>query len=446
MGSVELGLRLSHSLVGLLLLSLCLVERLVGSVLLVLSGRELGLSVGQRRERIGMLGLSLIDGGVCRGRSSRGSVQLGLRVSRSLLLDGERLLSSLHLTLGSGHFLRGGCEFALALRLDRLGGLQRGSSGVHLCLGSLVLRACCTLLGTVEVGFGSVIARLSGIHIRVGRVLCLLSCRKLVLGVLLFSRGSASSSLGIRNPSLRVGGLLLCLLQLARGLLSSGLSCGYGLGRGIGCGSLGSLKRSLGIACRLLGGSQSFVLVRQVLLSGTKRSLSVLKRLHIRIGLVLRSAHLLFQLGRSGRSSSIACAASRVIGTLRLLLVGGSGIVGSGGRIQIGLGGSGLSASRIDRSLQVGDLLRRRHRARASTSSGRARQRRHHRSRCTRNANTIRALCHRGQRRQQRPARHGDRRRGNRRHAPGGLRLTRSAAIDVLIHVLAHCRFLPTMS
>ena len=262
----------------------------------------------------------------------------------------------------------------------------------------------------------------------------------------MFGRGGINASPGIRKPNLRVGGLLLCLLQLARSLLSSGLSCGYGLGRGIGCGSLGSLKRSLGIACRLLGGSQSFVLVRQVLLSGTKRSLSVLKRLHIRIGLVLRNAHLLFQLGRSGRSSSIACAASRVIGTLRLLLVGGSGIVGSGGRIQIGLGGSGLSASRIDRSLQVGDLLRRRHRARASTSSGRARQRRHHRSRCTRNANTIRALCHRGQRRQQRPARHGDRRRGNRRHAPGGLRLTRSAAIDVLIHVLAHCRFLPTMS
>ena len=118
LGSVKLGLRLSHSLIGLLLLSLCLVERLVGSVFLVLSGRELGLSVGQRRERIGMLGLSLIDGGVCRGRSSRGSVQLGLRVSRSLLLDGERLLSSLHLTLGSGHFLRGSSEFALALRLD----------------------------------------------------------------------------------------------------------------------------------------------------------------------------------------------------------------------------------------------------------------------------------------------------------------------------------------
>lgn len=135
-------------------LSLCLVERLVGSVLLVLSGRELGLSVGQRRERIGMLGLSLIDGGVCRGRSSRGSVQLGLRVSRNLLLDGERLLSSLHLTLRSGHFLRGGCEFALALCLDRLGGLQRGSSGVHLCLGSLVLRACSTPLGSIQIGLG----------------------------------------------------------------------------------------------------------------------------------------------------------------------------------------------------------------------------------------------------------------------------------------------------
>ena len=151
LSGVELGLRLSYSLIGLLLLSLCLVERLVGSVLLVLSGRELGLSVGQRRKRIGMLGLSLIDGGVCRGRSSRGSVQLGLRVSRSLLLDGERLLSSLHLTLGSGHFLRGGCEFVLALRLDRLGGLQRGSSDVHLCLGSLVLRACCTLFGSIQI-------------------------------------------------------------------------------------------------------------------------------------------------------------------------------------------------------------------------------------------------------------------------------------------------------
>ena len=168
LGSVELGLRLSHSLIGLLLLSLCLVERLVGSALLVLSGRELGLSVGQRRERIGMLGLSLIGGGVCRGRSSRGSVQLGLRVSRSLLLDGERLLSSLRLTLGSGHFLRGSSEFALALRLDRLDGVQRGSGGVHLGLGSLVLRARGTLLGTVEIGLGGVIARLSGIHIRIG--------------------------------------------------------------------------------------------------------------------------------------------------------------------------------------------------------------------------------------------------------------------------------------
>ena len=136
----------------------------------------------------------------------------------------------------------------------------------------------------------------------------------------------------------------------------------------------------------------------------------------------------------------------RVVGTLRLLLVGSGGVVRSGGRIQIGLGGSGLSTSRIDRSLQVGDLLRRRHSARTSTGGRSARQRRHHRSRCTRNANTVRTLCHRGQRRQQRPARHGDRRRGNRRHAPGGLRLTHSAAIDVLIHVLAHCRFLPTMS
>ena len=136
----------------------------------------------------------------------------------------------------------------------------------------------------------------------------------------------------------------------------------------------------------------------------------------------------------------------RVVGTLRLLLAGSGSVVRSGGRIQIGLGGSGLSASRIDRSLQVGDLLRRRHRARTSTSSGSTRQRRQHRSRLPSSIGTVRTLCHRSQRRQQRPARHGDRRRGNRRHAPGGLRLTRSAAIDVLIHVLAHCRFLPTMS
>ena len=115
-----------------------------------------------------MLGLSLIDGGVCRCRSSRGRVQLGLRLSRSLLLDGERLLSSLHLTLGSGHFLRDSSEFALALRLDRLGGVQRGSGGVHLGLGSLVLRARSTLLGTVEIGLGGVLARLSGIHICIG--------------------------------------------------------------------------------------------------------------------------------------------------------------------------------------------------------------------------------------------------------------------------------------
>ena len=244
LGSVKLGLRLSHSLIGLLLLSLCLVERLVGSVFLVLSGRELGLSVGQRRERIGMLGLSLIDGGICRGRSSRGGVQLGLRVSRSLLLDGKRLLSSLHLTLGSGHFLRGSSEFALALRPDRLGGVQRGSGGVHLGLGSLVLRARGTLLGSIQICLGSVIARLSGIHIRIGRILCLLSCRKLVLCVLLFSRGGVSGSLGIHEPSLSVSRLLRGLSQLARSLISCSLGSGHGLGRGIGCGSLGSLKRS----------------------------------------------------------------------------------------------------------------------------------------------------------------------------------------------------------
>ena len=244
LSSVEPHLCLSHSLVGLLLLSLCLVERLVGSVLLVLGSQELGLSVGQRRERIGMLGLSLVNSSVGRGRSSRGSVQFGLRVNRCLLLDGERLLSSLHLTLGSGHFLRGSSELAFALRLDRLGGAQRGSGGVHLGLGSLVLRARGTLLGTVEIGLGGVIACLRSIHIFIGRVLCPLSLRELALRVLLFGRGGINASLGTRKPSLSVSRLLLGLRQLARSLISCSLGSGHGLGRGIGCGSLGSLKRS----------------------------------------------------------------------------------------------------------------------------------------------------------------------------------------------------------
>ena len=244
LGSVEPCLCLSHSLVSLLLLSFRLVERLVGSVLLVLGSQELGLSVGQRRERIGMLGLSLVNSSVGRGRSSRGRVQFGLRVNRCLLLDGERLLSSLHLTLGSGHFLRGSSELAFALRLDRLGGAQRGSGGVHLGLGSLVLRARGTLLGTVEIGLGGVIACLRSIHIFIGRVLCPLSLRELALRVLLFGRGGINASLGTRKPSLSVSRLLLGLRQLARSLISCSLGSGHGLGRGIGCGSLGSLKRS----------------------------------------------------------------------------------------------------------------------------------------------------------------------------------------------------------
>lgn len=177
--------------------------------------------------------------------------------------------------------------------------------------------------------------------------------------VLLFGRGGINASLGIRKPDLRVGGLLLCLLQLARGLLGSGLSRGNSLGRGIGSSGLRGLERSLGIVGGLLGSGQGFTLVRQIPLCGIECSLSVLERLHVRIGLVLRGTHLLLQLGRSCRSGSVACATGRIVGALSLLLVGSGGVVRSGGRIQIGLGSSGLSASRIDRSLQVGDLLHR---------------------------------------------------------------------------------------
>ena len=393
-----------------------------------------------------MVGLCLIDGGIGCSRSSCGGIQRGLSVSSGLLLCGERLLGSLCLALGSGHLLRGSGESALALRLDRLGGVQRGSGGVHLGLGGIVLRARGTLLGAVEIGLGGVVPRLGGVHVRICRCLCLLSCRKLALCILLPARGGISSHLGIREPDLRVGGLLLRLLQLARGLLGSSLSRGNGLGGCVGRSSLRSLERGLGIVGRLLGCSQGLAPVRQVLLGGIERSLSVLERLHVRIGLVLSGTHLLLKLGRSGRNRGIACATGRIVGALSLLLVGGGGIVRSSGRIQIGLSGSSLCTRRIDRSLQVGDLLCRRHRTRTGTNRGGARQRRQHGGRLARSVGTARALRHRSHRRQQRAARHGNRRRGNRRHAPDSLNLARSATVDVDVLVLAHCRFLSTMS
>ena len=60
--------------------------------------------------------------------------------------------------------------------------------------------------------------------------------------------------------------------------------------------------------------------------------------------------------------------------------------------------------------------------------------------------NAIRTLRRRGQRRQQRATRHGNRRRSNRRHASSRFGLTQSLAVHVLVHVVAHCRFLPTVS
>ena len=427
-------------------MSLCLVECLVGSVFLVLGSREPGPSVGQYRKRRSAVSLGLIDGGVGSSLGGNSGIQLGLGIDSSLLLISNCLLSSLHLALGDSQPLVGDSKLALALRLNGLRGRQRLGGSSHLCLGSLVLRARGTLLGTIEIGLGGVIARLRGIHILIGRDLCLLSCRKLALRIPLFNNGSIGSGLGVRELGLRVGRLLLCLLQLASRLLSGSLSCGNGLGSCVGRGGLRSLERGLGIGSRLLRSRQSIILVRQVLLSSVECSLRPFKCPHVRIGLVLRSTHLLLQLGRSGRGGSIARTARIIIGALRLLLVGSGSIIGRGSRLQIGLGSGGLGACGVDRRLQVGDLLRRRYNARTGTRRSSSRQRRHHRSRRTRGANAVRALRHRSQRRQQRAARHGDRRRGNRRHAPGDLRLTRSAAVAVLVHVLTHCRFLSTMS
>lgn len=258
--------------------------------------------------------------------------------------------------------------------------------------------------------------------------------------------GGSGSVLSIRELGLRINDLLLRLFQVTRSLPCGSLGGSYSLGRSIGCSSLCGLKRRLGITGCPLGSSQGFILVRQLLLGSIERSLSVLKRLDILIGLVLRSAQLLFQLGRSSGGRAIARTAGRVIGAPRLLLVDGGSIVGSGSRFQIGLGGSSFSARRINCSLQVGDLLRCRHGTRASTGGRSTRQRRHHRSRCTRGANAIRILCHRDQGRQHRAARHGNRRRSNRHHASSRLGLTQSLAVHVLVHILAHCRFLPTVS
>ena len=427
-------------------MGLRLIERLVCSVFLVLGCRELDLGVGQLRKRGGMIGLGLVKGGIgCRLGGSR-VIQLGLGIGGNLLLIGNCLLGSLHLALDGSRLLLGGGKLALALRLRGLGGRQRLGRSSHLCLGVLVLRARSALLGSIQIGLGRVIARPCGVHVRICRGLCLLSCRKLDLRFPLLGSGGIGSRLGIREFGLRISGLLLCLLQITRSLLCGRLSGGYGLGRGVGCSSPCGLKRRLGIGGRLLRGNQGFVLVRQVLLGGIERSLSVLKRLDIQIGLVLRSAQLLFQPGRGSGNRAITCTAGRVIDALRPLLVGGSSIVGSSSRFQIGLGSSSFGTRRINCSLQVGDLLRRRHSTRASTGGRSARQRRHHRSRCARSANAIRTLRRRGQGRQQRAARHGNRRRSNCRHASSRLGLTQSLAVHVLVHVLAHCRFLPTVS
>ena len=393
-----------------------------------------------------MVGLSLVKSVVGSALGGGSGIQLELGIGSSLLLIGSCLLGSLYLALGSGNFLLGGSKLTLALRLRGLGGRQRFGRSDHLCLGSLVLRARCALLGSIQIGLGSIIARLRGIHVRICRVLCLLSCRKLTLRVLLLGSGGSGSVLSIRELGMRINNPLLCLLQVTRGLLCGGLGGGHGFGRGVGRSILRVLERGLRIGCCLLGGSQGFVLVRQVLLGGIKRSLSILKHFDVRIGLVLRSVHLLFQLGRSSSGRAVTRTAGLVIGTLRLLLIGSSGIVRSGSRFQIVLGGSSLGACRINCGLQVGNLLSRRHGARASTGGRSTRQRRHHRSRCARSANAIRALRCRGQRRQQRTTRHGNRRRSNRRHASSRLGLTQGLAVHVLVHVLAHCQFLPTVS
>ena len=212
LGSVELGLRLIHSLIGLLFLSLCLIERLVGSVLLVLSGRELGLGIGQRRERTGMIGLGLIEGDIGSSFGGNSGIQFGLGIGSSLLLSGKRLLGSLHLALGISNGLLSSGKLTLALRLRGLGCRQRLGRSGHLCLGGLVLRACSALLGSIEIGLSGIVVCLSGVYIRIGCTLCLLSCRKLALRVLPLGSGGGSSGPSIRELSLRINGLLLCLL------------------------------------------------------------------------------------------------------------------------------------------------------------------------------------------------------------------------------------------
>ena len=169
------------------------------------------------------------------------------------MLIGNCLLCSLHLALGGTHLLLGSSKLILALRLRGLGGRQRLGRSVYLCLSVLVLRARSALLGSIQIGLGRVIARLCGVHVRICRGLCLLSCRKLDLRILLLGSGVIGGSLSIREPGLRIFGLLLCLLQIDRRLLCGSLGGGYGLGRGIGCSGLCGLERRLGIACRLPG-------------------------------------------------------------------------------------------------------------------------------------------------------------------------------------------------
>lgn len=57
-------------------MGLRLIERLVGSVFLVLGRRKLGLGIGQLRERTGMIGLGLVKSGVGSGLGSSGGIQL----------------------------------------------------------------------------------------------------------------------------------------------------------------------------------------------------------------------------------------------------------------------------------------------------------------------------------------------------------------------------------
>lgn len=149
--------------------------------------------------------------------------------------------------------------------------------------------------------------------------------------------------MSIRELGLRINDLLLRLFQVTRSLPCGSLGGSYSLGRSIGCSSLCGLKRRLGITGCPLGSSQGFILVRQLLLGSIERSLSVLKRLDILIGLVLRSAQLLFQLGRSSGGRAIARTAGRVIGAPRLLLVDGGSIVGSGSRFQTALAVAALA-------------------------------------------------------------------------------------------------------